>query len=723
MTAPPGAEVPRHPRLSDSGDRLARWLRRLRWPVAALWLLGVVLLVPFANGLAAATNDTPSAFLPTSAPSSRVAELQAQAQRASAEPVSQSAIVVFTSSAGLSGDELTAVEAARAAVAGRIVSVSGLGTPSPIQRSADGKAALFSVPVVSSQHSVSAVDTTAVEAIRQVVASAAKRPTPDLEVAVTGAAAIAADSASTTLTSLLVTALVIVAAILLLVYRSPILWVLPLISAFGAVEVARAAADGLATAGLTVSFLSSAILIVLVFGAASDYALLLVHRYREELHQHQRCEEALATALRRTLPTLAASAATVTGAMVCLLAAQSASLHGLGPIGAVAIVSALLAETTFLPALLLIVGRRAFWPRVPHPGPAAPEGSRVWAAIGRRISRHPPCVALGAALLLAVACTGLATLRTSNDPLNDLKGDPGSVVGEQLLADHFPAGAIAPLVLLAPPRQAQAAARAARATTGIASVIPAAMVGGYDDDTVVMSVPPYGAQGSTAIAALRQNLASTAPNALVGGDPAAEYDIAQAAGRDTLLLIPLVLLVILLVISLLLRAIVAPIVLVATTALSFGASFGLSALLWRFALGYPGIDAQIPLYIFIFLVALGVDYNIFLSARVREESDKVGSRPGTLRGLRTTGGVITAAGVVLAATFAALAQIPSVSVTEVGTAVALGVLLDTLLARTVLVPASLLIIGDLAWWPNSIARGRRGSPLPDRPALSPDETG
>ena len=715
MITPPDTQGLRRQRLNDPGDRLARWLRRLRWPVAALWLGMVVLLLPVANGLSDVTNQTPAAYLPASAPSTRVADLQAQALRTSGAPVSQSAIVAFAAPGGLSAGDLEAVDAAREGVAGRVGRVRGLGMPGPLQRSADGKAALFSVPVVSPQDDVDGVDTAAVDAIRACAASAAKGASPALEVAVTGAAAITADSGSTTLTALLLTALVIVAVILLLVYGSPTLWVLPLVVAIGAVEVARAAAHALAAAGLTVSFLSSAILIVLVFGAASDYALLLVHRYREELYRHRSCEEAMATALRRTLPTLAASAATVTGAMLCLLAAQSASLHGLGPIGAVAIFSALVAETTLLPALLLIVGRRAFWPRIPNPGAAHVEGSRVWSAIGGRIARQPATVAVGAIVLLAVACAGLATLRISNDPLNDLRGDPGSVVGERLLADHFPAGAIAPLVLLVPPQQAQAAARTARAATAITSITPGGAVGGYEDYTLILSVPPYSAGGSAAIAALREDLSHSAPNALVGGSPADEFDIAQAAGRDALVLIPLVLLVVLLVICVLLRAVVAPLMLVATTALSFAASFALSCLLWRYGFGYPGIDPQIPLYIFIFLVALGIDYNIFLSARIREVSRGLGTHPGTLRGLTVTGGVITAAGFILAATFAALAQLPSVSVTEVGTAVAIGVLIDTLLARTVLVPGLFLILGDRAWWPSSTAKLVGAS----RPAQTP----
>jgi RND superfamily putative drug exporter len=224
-------------------------------------------------------------------------------------------------------------------------------------------------------------------------------------------------------------------------------------------------------------------------------------------------------------------------------------------------------------------------------------------------------------------------------------------------------------------------------------------VEGYASYLVIMSVSPYGASGHAVIVHLRQRLDRDAPGSLVGGDPAVQYDITQASARDVRVLIPLLLVVILVVIALLLQAVVAPLVLVATTALSFAASFGLSDLLWRYGLGYSGIESQVPVYIFIFLVALGVDYNIFLAARIREEARHLGTRQGTLRGLSVTGGVITAAGVVLAATFAALVLEPTVYLTEVGTAVSIGVLLDTLLVRTVLVPAALLTIGERVWWP------------------------
>ena len=686
--------------MAETERNLAVALRRMRWPVVVVWLLAIVLLHGLSGSLSKVTNDTASAYLPSSAPSTKVALLQ-EAQHGAGQVESNAAIVVFVRDNGLTAADGAAAAAARTAVAGLASHVAGLGAPGPAQASADGKAVQFTVNITAPASQGSGPDRDAVRAIRSAVAGSASRAGDRLLVAVTGQAAVDADSsAGNAQTALLLTALVIVAVILLLVYRSPLLWLLPLLGAIAAIIVAQASAHGLASAGLTVSTLSADILIVLVFGAASDYALLLVHRYREELRHHAATEAAMAAALRATLPTLVASASTVTCAMICLLAADSASLHGLGPVGAVGIVAALLAQATFLPALLLVFGRGAFWPRIPRYGAAGAEESRVWSGIGTRVARHPVRTALAVLALLGAACVGLVSLRVDNDPVDNVKGHPGSVSGAQLLAEHFPAGAISPLVVLAPPDVATAAASAARGTPGVGAVLPGTAVGGYASYSVILSVPPFGSSGTAAIVSLRQRLDRDAPGSVVGGNPAIQYDAAQAARRDALVITPLVLAVISIIIALLLRAITAPLILVGSTALSFAASFGLSSLIWRYGFGYNGVQSVIPIYIFIFLVALGVDYNIFLSARIREESRRTGVRQGTLRGLGVTGGVITAAGIVLAGTFAALTQIPQVDITEVGTAVALGVLLDTLLVRTVLVPASLLAIGERVWWPS-----------------------
>jgi putative drug exporter of the RND superfamily len=696
----------RRNRQAVPGDWFALTLRRLRWPVMIAWLLAVVFLSPLASSLSQATNNTNAANLPASAPSTRVIalELQQAARNGQGQPQTDTAFVVFAHGKGLTAADMTAIASARTAV-GRLASrVRGLSAPGPVQRSADGQAALFAAYVTAPASGQTSADTVAVRAIRAVVDGPAGRAGDGLQVAVTGSAAVKADTGTATTTTLELTAVVIVALVFFIVYRSPLLWLFPLLGAVAGIQVAEAGAYGLTRAGLTVSTLSSSILIVLVFGAASDYALLLIHRYREELTRHAAAEDAMAAALRRTLPTLLASSATVTIAMICLLAARSASLHGLGPVGAVGIVSALLAQITVLPALLLVVGPAAFWPRAVRSGQTGYGESRLWSGIGVRVARHPLRVTLVTLVLLSAACVGLAALRIDNSDLAQVKGDPGSVTGAQLVDDHFPAGLLDPVTILAPPSQAQAAAAAARSTADVSAVLPEAPLEGYTVYDVIMSVPPYGASGDGVIVHLRQRLDREAPGSLVGGDPAVQYDITQASGHDAVVLIPLVLVVILVVITMLLRSVLVPLVLIGTTALSFAASFGLSDLLWRYGLGYAGIESQIPLYLFIFLVALGVDYNVFLAARIREETRQLGVRRGILRGLSVTGGVITAAGVVLAATFAALVLEPMVYLTEVGTAVAIGVLLDTLLVRTVLVPAVLFTIGDRVWWPTRQSR-------------------
>jgi len=708
MSIQPGAGEQRR-RRREPESRLGRALRWLRWPVVIIWVLAVIALNPLASGLSQVSNSSASAYLPSSADSTKVVELEQAAQHGTSRDVDP-VIVVFARPAGLTTADAAAVASAHAAVARLASTVPGLSQPGKPVPSADGKAAYFSATVTSPASSEYAYDTTAVQQVRRAVDSAAGLAGDGLQGHVTGTAAITTDSgvSNKKVADLRLTALAIIVVILLLVYRRPFLWLFPVIGALGAIVVAEASAHGLANAGFTVSSLSAAILVVLVLGAASDYALLLVHRYREELRHHAAAEDAMAVALRRTFPTLIASAGTVTCAMLCLLAAQSASLHGLGPVGAVSIVSALLAQTTFLPALLLCFGRAAFWPRAPRAGQPAREESRIWAGIGTRVARRPGPVALAAVLILAAACVSLVALRTSNTPESPVEGHPGSVAGQQLLAAHYPPGAFDPLDLLTPPGEKGAAAAAARTTPGVAAVSPAAPVGGYAHYLVTLSVDPYGPRAGTAISDLRDRLAREAPGSLVGGGPAIQYDTTQAARHDSLVLIPLVLAVILVIIALLLQAVVAALVLVLTTALSFAASFGLANLIFR-GLGFPGIESQIPLYIFVFLVALGVDYNIFLSARIREESRKADLRYGTLRGLAVTGGVITAAGVVLAGTFADLTRLPNAPVAEVGIAVALGVLLDTLLVRTVLVPAAFLSIGPRVWWPSGGRQRKPGS--------------
>jgi len=695
---------------SGPTDRLARSLRWARWLVLVLWVVLVVLLSPLSNSLGNKVNDTAQASLPANAQSTKVAELQDAATKGG--PKTDEAVVVFQRGAGLSPADTRAVIDARTAVAGLVGKVPHLAAPSGVQVSKDGQASLFAVDVNALVKDQANADSNAVSAIRKAVAGPAAQAGDGLQVQVTGPAGLTADGGIGNEDTLLLISLAIVVIVLLFVYRSPLLWILPLVGTVASLIIAKAATSALASAGLTVTSIATSILTVLVLGASTDYALLLVHRYREELRSLPTPAQAMAVALRRTLPSVAASAATVMCAMLCLLAAQSASLRGLGPVAAVSIASVFLGQVTLLPALLLLVGRPGFWPLIPRQqDQPKEEGSKAWRAVGAWVARRPLPVALASVLLLGAACVGLVTVHISNNPVTNVKGQQGSVIGQHIVAEHFPAGATSPLTVLSPADEAAKVTSTVQGTPDVAAVTASAPVGAYSASSVTLSVSPYGSQGYTTIADLRERLATAAPGALVGGDPAVQYDTAQAAHRDDKLLIPLVLIVVLLIISALVRAVVAPIVLVLTTGLSFAAAFGLAGLLWH-ALGYPSIEAQLPLYIFVFLIALGVDYNIFLIGRVREEARVSGLHEGMLRGLSVTGGVITAAGVVLAATFTALSQLPYVPVAEVGSAIGVGVLLDTLLVRTVLVPAGLLALGERSWWPSS-SRGRAagsGSP-------------
>ncbi|MEU5988760.1 MMPL family transporter [Spirillospora sp. NPDC047418] len=690
------------------GTRLGRTIRAAKWPVLLGWIALAVVATAFASRLGEVQRDDSAAYLPGGFESSVVARL---GEPDPARPDAETAIVVHHRAGGgaLTAADRAAIAAARTEVAG--LGVPGAGAPGPVQTSPDGAAALFSVAVQPREAGDGTV-ATAVERVRAAVAD----PGPDgLRALVTGEAALDADNDGGDVDGpLLLTSMAIVAVLLLLTYRSPVLWLAPLLAAGLAVMVARGGAYGLARAGLAVTDLSSAILIVLVFGAATDYALLLLSRYREELARHADRHEALAEALRRTAPAIVASAATVAAGLLCLLVADLAGLRGLGPVAASGIAVALAAMLTLLPALLACAGRWLLWPRVPSPGRDRGAGRhRLWGAVAGLVGHRPRLVAALVTGALAAAALGLAGLHVSADPVDKVPPRSESVTGRQVLADHFPDGASDPLTIVLPagagPATAAEAGRAATATEGVAGAEQAPPLGGRGTLRVELGVPPYGDEAAGTIDRLRHRLGDVAPGSLVGGMPAIQADYRDAALRDTLLIVPLVLLAIGLILGLLLRSAVAPLLLLATVVLSFAASLGISVLLFTHALGHGGVAADLFVYIFVFLVALGVDYNIFLMERIREERRRAATAEAVRRGLTATGGVISAAGLVLAGTFLALTQIPDVTVAEVGLAVAVGVLVDTLLVRSLQVPALVICLDDRTWWPHRSARRRSPS--------------
>jgi RND superfamily putative drug exporter len=521
-----------------------------------------------------------------------------------------------------------------------------------------------------------------------------------------GQAADAAEAFEGIDSNLILATFGVVIVILLFTYRSPVLWILPILSA----AVAYTAAGGVVYllaryADLTVNGQSQSILGILVIGAGTDYALLLVARYREELRRHEDRHEAMAFALHRATPAILASAATVVVGLLCLSVAELNSTAGLGPVLAVGVAVTFLVMVTLLPALLVIVGRWIFWPQRPHFGSEEPNATGLWARLGRSIARRPRPVWVGTAVVLAVACLGLFSLDTSGLSTEDTyTKEFDSIKGQKVLVEHG---------LVDSSNTVQVVADTA-ALPAVADALGTVEALGTPSEPI-----PISADRSFVEATVGEDISSTAAfdvveatrdavhavdgaDALVGGGSAFYLDTKVASERDSAVIIPLVLLVVFVILVLLLRALVAPLILIATVVLSFGAALGLSALLFEHVFGFAGSDPGFPLFTFVFLVALGIDYNIFLMTRVREETATLGTREGSLVALGSTGGVITSAGLVLAATFLVLGTIPFVFLAELGVAVALGVLLDTLVVRSVLVTAINLDLGHRIWWPSRL---------------------
>jgi RND superfamily putative drug exporter len=498
----------------------------------------------------------------------------------------------------------------------------------------------------------------------------------------------------------------VVALLLLLIYRSPVLWLVPLLAVALTSQVATGAVYWLIEAtGMTVNFGAYAILTVLVFGAGTDYALLVIARYREELRRHRDKHEAMAAALRGAGPTILASGATVSLGLLCLLVSDLPTNRALGPVGAIAIVAALLAMLTLLPAVLVIAGRWIFWPFVPRYGSPSREARGLWSRVGHALERGPRAIWVGTALVLAVMALGLTHLNTNLSADHAFLHETDSTAGQRLLAASFPSGSSQPALVVARADHTQPVLERARTTPGVTQARVVNQAAGRVEIQATLDATPGSPREGQVIQQLRDRL-HTVPGAaaVVGGNGAVTYDIDRAIGQDQALVIPLVLLVILAVLVILLRSLVAPLLLVATVGLSFAASMGAGAWAFDHLFHFQAVDPSVPLTAFIYLVALGVDYNIFLMHRVRQESAQVGTRRGILHALAVTGGVITSAGLVMAATFSVLTVIPTVAEVEAGALIAFGVLLDTLIVRSVLVPALTLDLGRWMWWPSRLWR-------------------
>ncbi len=680
--------------------------RRAKWVVVALWLIVVVLAGPLAGKLTSAEKNDAQNWLPASAESTQVLQLQSQTR--SADIIS--AVVVYDRPSGITAAD-RAQAAADAEAFGKVSGVLDARIAGP-QVARDGQALQTIVPVDVGKDGWEKAATAADE-LRAIVHGGGD----GLAVHVAGPLGTAADSSDAFAgidSTLLFAALAVVIVLLLLTYRSPVLWLLPVISVGVALVGAQALIYLLARhAGLTVNAMAAGILSVLVFGAGTDYALLLTSRYREELRRHTDRHEAMAVALRRAGPAVIASAATVTLALLALTVAELNSTSDMGPVLAIGVLVALAAMLTLLPALLVITGRWVFWPARPGYGSAEPTSSGLWARVGHVIAVRPRATWIGSILVLGVMALGILSLNaTGLSNADSFRGKPESVTGEQVLARHFPAGAGQPVVAVGNASAGEPLAAAFRQVPGVINVTEPRVAAGHAYLEGTLTVPPDSRAASATIDRTRAALhAVPGADAKVGGGTAINLDVQRAAAHDNRVIIPLTLAIVVLILMGLLRAVVAPLILLGTVVLSFGAALGVSALAFDHVFGFGGADSSFPLFVFVFLVALGIDYNIFLMSRVREEAGRIGPRRGALAGLAATGGVITSAGLVLAGTFAVLGTLPVTALTELGFAVAFGVLLDTILVRSVMVTALSLDLGRWMWWPGKLSRSPRAGPL------------
>jgi putative drug exporter of the RND superfamily len=694
--------------------RTARWLLPLI--ILLVWLGAAGPLSSLGAGLTDLQENDVASFLPDSAESTRVQELQSDFQPVESIP----AVLLWENPDGIDDDTLAAIgERLQAATEVAEAADALAAQPTPPIPSEDGEAVQAFLPL---SPDLSNDLLPVVENLRAAI------EIDGTDSFVTGPAGIFADfsSAFEGIDGLLILAAFgVVLVILLVVYRSPLLPLLVIATAGLALTAANAVAFLLADGGaITVNGQSQGIAAILVVGAATDYGLLLVARFREELRLEESKYTAMRIALRQSWEPIVASGATVVLGVLCLLLSDLGSNRGLGPISAVSVSLAVLAALTFLPAALVLLGRGAFWPFRPRFG-TEPTPGRGWQRVATLVGRRPRRVLAGSLAVLFAAALFAPTYDADGIPISDaIQGESNGVEGQAALGRHFDAGTASPTVIVTPEENWPAVAEAAAATEGVASVVPFTggpplpfaqplVVDGLVRLDATLAVTPDSVDAIETVTTLRTTLDDADPEAIVGGETASNLDARDSAARDLRVIVPSVLAVILVVLALLLRSLVAPVLLVATVVLSVGATVGVAALLFDGVFGFPGSDPGILLIAFVFLVALGIDYNIFLMTRAREESARHGTRDGVLRALAVTGGVITSAGMVLAATFGALAVLPLLFLAQMAFLVGFGVLLDTFVVRSLVVPSAVAIIGDRVWWPGRLAKGRT-RPEPER---------
>lgn len=664
--------------------------RRTSWIVLVLAALAAGAV--FALGSGASGDSSPGVGLPESAESAQVAALQDGLPGADGT----SALLVFSRDGGtLSDSDVAAV----AEAASGLTDLSSDGFVPPPTVSEDKTAALVAVPL----DELADVEAQADRAAE--LRTVANENLPDgMTALLTGPEGFAVDVAAVFKGAdftLLLTTVIVVAVLLLVTYRSPWLWLVPLTVVGLADGLASIVATRVAAlAGITLDASVTGILSVLVFGAGTNYALLLIARYRDELRTHEDRREAMATALRGAGPAIIASGSTVVLSLLTLLFATLQGNRALGIACATGIVIAMIFALFVLPAALVLFGRGLFWPYVPRYGPEGSMEKGVWHRLGLLVAKRPVAVAIVGALLLGgLAVAGVPSIRIGLSQSEKFTSVPEAVRGQDILAEAFSAGSGSPAVVMAKNSQVDSVTSTLKGIDGVVSVMP-----GETDGTVTQLNVTLDAAAETpeSFAIVQEMRDST--DALVGGLDAQSLDVAAAQTHDQDLVIPLILALVFLVLVILLRALVAPVLLLLTVVGSFFASLGASWLLFQSVFGFPAIDTNVVLFSFLFLVALGVDYNIFLVTRAREETAAHGTRTGMVRALSSTGGVITSAGILLAAVFAVLGVLPLITLTQIGIIVCIGVLLDTLLVRTVIVPSLAFIAGEKFWLPGKVAK-------------------
>ncbi|MGW5195956.1 MMPL family transporter [Streptomyces spiralis] len=677
--------------------------RAIPWLLLALWIGVLAVVAPFASKLGDVQHDRVTDYLPASADSTQVAKIQ---DRLPGGQTTELVLVYHRDSGLTAADRATA--ARQVAAIGRQHALTG--TPRPVP-SKDGTTVMY--PVTSNEPGADEKKRDAlVDDVRGVA-----HDQDGMTVQVGGPSAMATDASDVYQSlggPLLYTTVAVVAVLLILIYRSPMLWLVPLVVAGVGDFLSTGVAYGLNQAfGTTVSGQSTGIMTVLVFGAGTDYALLLVSRYREELRRHERPYDAMRAALRGCGPAVLASSGTVAAGLLCLLAADLNSSRGMGPLGTVGVLCALAAMLTLLPALLVLLGRRVFWPLVPAYGSTPRARRSLFAAMGSSAGRHPLTVLASGAVLLGALALGALNLPGTIKQQDAFVDKPESVAALETLAKAYPERSAQPIDVITPADRADATLATVRAAHGVANAQPGRTGGGWTEISVIASAPPQSAAETATIKELRHQL----PGSYVGGPSAQQIDLKDTNARDRLVVIPIVLVSVLLILIALLRSLVAPLILVAAVIAVWGAALGIGGLVFGPLFGFAGTDPGLGLLSFVFLVALGVDYGIFLMHRMREESLK-GAEPSSaaLTALRTTGGVIASAGLVLAATFAVLTNMGLVQLVELGFVIAVGVLLDTFLVRTYLVTSASVALGRKVWWPGPLSR----TPEPAPPERQPE---